>query len=135
MLRVNDFGVAQKGSKKDDVQPSSELAVYQNKSYIRNNLLFSQSLSISIPLNPDLKAGQIIDIKLPLKRSNKTKSRRGNTNTNLGRSDVNKARTDSFGDEKTNDPSGRYLISTLRHMIGGGKSETQLTLIRDVFTA
>ena len=139
MLRVNDFGVAQKGSKKDDVQPSSELAVYQNKSYIRNNLLFSQSLSISIPLNPDLKVGQMIDIKLPLKRSNKVsntrRSRRGNPNRNLGRSDVNKAKTDSFGDEKTNDPSGRYLISTLRHMIGGGKSETQLTLIRDVFTA
>ena len=51
------------------------------------------------------------------------------------RTDVNRARTDSFGDESTNDPSGRYLISTLRHMIGGGKSETQLTLIRDVFTA
>ena len=126
MLRVNDFGVAQKGSKKDEVQPSSELAVYQNKSYIRNNLLFSQSLSISIPLNPDLKVGQMIDIKLPLKRSNKTSQGGGGDN---------KARTDSFGDEKTNDPSGRYLISTLRHMIGGGKSETQLTLIRDVFTA
>ena len=36
MLRVNDFGVAQKGAKKDEVQPISELAVYQNKSYIRN---------------------------------------------------------------------------------------------------
>ena len=46
MLRVNDFGVAQKGAKKDDVVPSSELAVYQNKSYTRNNLLFSQSLKI-----------------------------------------------------------------------------------------
>ena len=47
----------------------------------------------------------------------------------------NKSRTDSFGNEKTNDPSGKYLISELRHMIGGGKSETQLKLIRDVFTA
>ena len=124
MLRVNDFGVAQKGSKKSEVQPLSELAVYQNKSYVRNSLLFSQSLSIAIPLNPDLKVGQIIDIKLPLKRKNETS----------GDND-NKSRTDSFGDEKTNDPSGKYLISELRHMIGGGKSETQLTLIRDVFTA
>ena len=124
MLRVNDFGVAQKGSKKEDGQPLSELAVYQNKSYVRNSLLFSQSLSIAIPLNPDLKVGQIIDIKLPLKRKNGTSG--GNDN---------KSRTDSFGDEKTNDPSGKYLISELRHMIGGGKSETQLTLIRDVFTA
>ena len=53
MLRVNDFGVAQKGSKKKDQQPESELAVYQNKSYIRNNLLFSQSFKISTSLNPD----------------------------------------------------------------------------------
>ncbi len=124
MLRVNDFGVAQKGAKKSEVQPLSELAVYQNKSYVRNSLLFSQSLGIAIPLNPDLKVGQIIDIKLPLKRKNETSG--GNDN---------KSRTDSFGDEKTNDPSGKYLISELRHMIGGGKSETQLTLIRDVFTA
>ena len=132
MLRVNDFGVAQRGSKKEDVQPVSELAVYQNKSYVRNNLLFSQSLSIAIPLNPDLKVGQIIDIKLPLKKSNSPK--KGKVKLRRG-TDVNRSRTDSFGDESTNDPSGRYLISTLRHMIGGGKSETQLTLIRDVFTA
>tara|TARA_Y100001972_G_scaffold127872_1_gene186228 strand:- start:25 stop:1299 length:1275 start_codon:yes stop_codon:yes gene_type:complete len=131
MLRVNDFGVAQKGSKKDDVQPSSELAVYQNKSYIRNNLLFSQSLQISIPFNPDLRVGQTINIKLPLKKSNLPK--RGKVR--LRQTDVNKATTDSFGDDKTNDPSGKYLISELRHLLGGGKGETQLTLVRDVFTA
>ena len=68
MLRVNDFGVAQVGAAKSDVQPLSELAVYQNKSYIRNNLLFSQSLSIAIPLNTTLRAGFVIDIKLPLKK-------------------------------------------------------------------
>ena len=129
MLRVNDFGVAQKGAKKDDVVPSSELAVYQNKSYTRNNLLFSQSLKISIPFNPDLRAGLTLDIKLPFKKDNRTK-RGGSTGENSS-----KATTDSFGDDKTNDPSGKYLISELRHMLGGGKSETQLTLIRDVFTA
>ena len=62
MLRVNDFGVAQKGSKKKDQQPESELAVYQNKSYIRNNLLFSQSFKISTSLNPDLRVGQVVDV-------------------------------------------------------------------------
>ena len=129
MLRVNDFGVAQKGAKKDDVVPSSELAVYQNKSYTRNNLLFSQSLKISIPFNPDLRAGLTLDIKLPFKKDNRTK-RGGSTGENSS-----KATTDSFGDDKTNDPSGKYLISELRHILGGGKSETQLTLIRDVFTA
>ncbi len=117
MLRVNDFGVAQVGAAKSDVQPLSELAVYQNKSYIRNNLLFSQSLSIAIPLNTTLRAGFMIDVKLPLKKGE------GETPT------------DSSGNDKTNDPSGRYLIYELRHAIGAGAAETQLTLIRDVFTA
>ena len=117
MLRVNDFGVAQKGAKKDEVQPLSELAVYQNKSYVRNNLLFSQSINISIPLNTTLRAGNVINIKLPVKK------------------DDEGSKTDSYGNERTNDPSGKYLVSELRHLIGGGSAETQLKLIRDVFTA
>ena len=117
MLRVNDFGVAQVGAAKTEVQPESELAVYQNKSYIRNNLLFSQSLNISIPLNTTLRAGVMINIRLPLKKEE------GNEGT------------DSYGSDRTNDPSGRYLILNLRHLVGGGLAETQLELIRDVFTA
>ena len=117
MLRINDLGAQQKGSKKKDVEKLNELAVYQNKSYIRNNLLFSQSLSISIPLNPELRAGQVIKLKFPIKKGDGEKE------------------TDSYGSDKTNDPSGKYLISELRHLIGGGKGETQLTLIRDTFTA
>ena len=116
MVRVDDVGVAQVGSAKTDVQPKSELAKYQNKSYIRNNLLFSQSLSISIPLNTTLRAGFALDIRLPLKQED------GDSNV------------DSYGNNRTNDPSGRYLIGELRHLIGGGQSETQLKLIRDVFT-
>ena len=116
MVRVDDVGVAQVGSAKTDVQPKSELAKYQNKSYIRNNLLFSQSLSVSIPLNTTLRAGFAINIKLPLKQ------------------DTGDATVDSYGSDRSNDPSGRYLIGELRHLIGGGQSETQLKLIRDVFT-
>ena len=116
MLRVDDVGVAQVGAAKSETVPKSELAKYQNKSYIRNNLLFSQSLSISIPLNSTLRVGVVIDIKLPTKKGDGT------------------TQTDSFGSEKGNDPSGRYLIAELRHLIGRGKSETQLKLIRDVFT-
>jgi len=116
MVRVDDVGAAQVGAAKTDVQPKSELAKYQNKSYIRNNLLFSQSLSISIPLNTTLRAGFALDIRLPLKQEN-------------GDADV-----DSYGSDRSNDPSGRYLIGELRHLIGGGQSETQLKLIRDVFT-
>ena len=116
MVRVDDVGVAQVGAAKTDVQPKSELAKYQNKSYIRNNLLFSQSLSISIPLNTTLRVGFAINIKLPLKQ------------------DTGDATVDSYGSDRSNDPSGRYLIGELRHLIGGEKAETQLKLIRDVFT-
>ena len=116
MLRVSDVGVAQVGSAKTDTVPPSELAVYQNKSYIRNNLLFSQSLSISIPLNTTLRVGLVIDVKLPAKKGDGT------------------TETGSFGNENSNDPSGRYLVAELRHLIGRQKAETQLKLIRDVFT-
>ena len=118
MLRVSDYGVSQRGSKKKDIQKANELAVYQNKSYIRNNLLFSQSLNISVPLNPDLRAGEMLELYFPLKKGDK---------------DIKPV--SSYGTNKDNDLSGLYLISELRHMIGGDNSETQLKLIRDLFSA
>ena len=117
MFRILDQGALQKGSTKEDVEKRNELAIYQNRSYARNNLLFSQSLNISVPINIDLKAGDIIKIEFPLK------------------SDEDPSKATKMGSDKTNDISGRYLISELRHMIGNGKSSTQLQLIRDVFTA
>ena len=117
MLKASDVGVSQKGSEKKDKQPKTELDETKNKSYIRNNLLFSQSLSISIPLNSKLRVGFMIDVKFPLKKD-----------------DSGDDSVDSYGSDRTNDPSGRYLIAELRHLMGGGKSETQLKLIRDVFT-
>ena len=49
MVRVDDVGVAQVGSAKTDVQPKSELAKYQNKSYIRNNLLSVSYTHLTLP--------------------------------------------------------------------------------------
>ena len=80
-------------------------------------MLFSQVLQIAIPINPDLRIGDLIKIRLPLKRGK------------------GEEKTDSYGDDSSNDLSGNYLISELRHIIGGGRSETQLSLVRDVFTA
>ena len=117
MLKISDVGVSQKGSDKKETQPVSELDEYKNKSYIRNNLLFSQSLSISIPLNTNLRAGLVIDVKLPLKQGTDGDEK-----------------VDSYGSDRTNDSSGRYLIFELRHLMAGGKSETQLKLIRNVTT-
>ena len=114
MLRILDAGALQKGSKKEEVEKKSELAVYQNKSYARTNLLFSQSLSISTPFNPDLRVGQMIDVVLPVKEGS------------------DQSQTTGGGE---NDISGKYLLSELKHSIANGKSNSELKLIRDVFTA
>lgn len=115
MLRVADTGVHQhyeeNSSKLKDVQPFTDLAVYQNKSYARFSLLNSQSLNITVGMNPSLRAGQTIRVKFP---------------TIDYKSD--------FGDDDSKDISGKYLISHLRHEFEGGKFRTHLRLIRDLFT-
>ncbi len=115
MLRVLDKGALQKGSKKDEIQKENELAIFQSKSYARTNLVFSQSMRIAIPFNPNLRAGQMLNLRFPLKESPDQK-------------------TTTLGDEDTKDISGKYLISELRHDIGGNKSKTTLKLIRDTYT-
>ena len=116
MLRVLDKCALQKGSKKKEIQKENELAIYQSKSYARNNLIFSQSMSISIPFNPELRAGQMLDLKFPLRKGDD----QGTT---------------TYGNESDDDVSGKYLISELKHIIGGNRANTELTLIRDMFTA
>ena len=113
MFRILDQGALQSGAAKKEVEKRNELAVYQNLSYIRNNLLFSQSLNISVPINPELRVGQIIEVKFGLSQLTSRGSKE------KGKSGI----------------SGKYLISELRHTMGGGKSSTQLKLIRDTFTA
>ena len=115
MLRVIDTGVHQhyeeNDTKLENVEPVADLAVYQNKAYARFALLNSQSLNITIGLNPDLRAGQTIMAKFP----------------------TTEYKTE-MGDEKSNDISGKYLISHLRHEFEGGEFRTHLRLIRDLFT-
>ena len=126
MFRVIDPGAMQKDSKKVDGDESAtekqqDLAKYQNKSYARNSLLFSNTFNVSIPFNPKMRAGLTIEINFPLPDDNTAKSDRKEAK--------------KFGTEKDDDPSGIYLIEGLRHDIGGGSAVTQLSLIRDSFTA
>jgi len=114
MFRIIDVGALQKGSKLSDTQKEQDLAVYQNKSYARNNLIFSQSINIMVPCNPRLRAGQVVEIKLPLPTSDQ--------------------KLKQYGDG-SKDISGKYLISELKHEIGNNNAYTQLSLIRDTFTA
>ena len=116
MLRVLDKGALQKGSKRKEIQKENELAIYQSKSYARNNLIFSQSMSIVIPFNPDLRAGQMLDLKFPLRKGSDQE-------------------TTTYGKDSDDDVSGKYLISELKHTLGNNEGTTQLKLIRDVFTA
>ena len=116
MLRVLDKGALQKGSQKKKLQKENELAIYQSKSYARNNLIFSQSMSVSIPFNPELRAGQMMNLRFPLRKGNDQE-------------------TTTYGEESDDDVSGKYLISELSHDISNNQAHTQLTLIRDVFTA
>ena len=116
MLRVLDKGALQKGSQKKELQRENELAIYQSKSYARNNLIFSQSMSVSIPFNPTLRAGQMMNLRFPLRKGNDQE-------------------TTTYGEESDDDVSGKYLISELSHDISDNQAHTQLTLIRDVFTA
>ena len=113
MFRVLDKGALQKGSEKEEMQKENELAVYQSLSYARANLIFAQSMSISIPFNPDLRVGKMLNLRFGIKKQ-------GELVTTT---------------ESDFDVGGKYLISELRHMIGGDNSETQLKLIRDLFSA
>ena len=115
MLRFDDPGVMQKGSKREDEQPKKELAKIQNQSYARNNLLFSQALKIKVSFNPSLRVGKIIEVRLPVDTDS---SESGVKYQKLGKGDL----------------SGKYLISELRHKVGSNKSSTHLTLVRDLFT-
>ena len=116
MLRILDKCALQKGSKKKEIQKENELAIYQSKSYARNNLIFSQSMSVSIPFNPTLRAGQMMNLRFPLRKGEEQE-------------------TTTYGEESDDDVSGKYLISELSHDISNNQAHTQLTLIRDVFTA
>jgi hypothetical protein len=114
MFRMLDVGALQSGETTEDEQKPEELSKYQNQTYIRLNLLFSQSLNILVPLNPDLRAGQVITVQFPLPTSDQEKKK--------------------FGTDKTKDPSGNYLISQLKHSIYNNRAYTALKLIRDSFT-
>ena len=115
MLRFDDPGVMQKGSKREEEQPKEELAKIQNQSYARNNLLFSQALKIKVSFNPSLRVGKIIEVRLPVDTDS---SESGVKYQKLSKGDL----------------SGKYLISELRHKVGSNKSSTHLTLVRDLFT-
>lgn len=103
-------GILDIGTMEKDVsiEANTEPDKYQSQAIMRYNLLFTQTLNMMIPLNTNLKAGDVISCKFPtITRSNK--------------------------EEYDKDQSGLYMIKELCHHFDSTASYTSMKLIRDTF--
>lgn len=105
MVRASDRGVLSKsGVTQDSGRDVADMA----KSSSRYNLLFTQALNMTVPLNINLKSGDCINALFPLTGPGQKKG---------------------FDSKK----SGRYLIYQLRHHFESSQMVTSLKLIRDSY--
>ncbi len=102
--QIVDVGASTTISKKTNYGPEK----YQGQNIVRYNLLMIQNVSMIVPCNTDLKAGDIITCKFP----------------KISREDTNEF------DQET---SGKYLIKELCHHFEAKRSFTSMTLVRDTF--
>jgi hypothetical protein len=102
---VYDIGTLEKDA---STAINSDQSEYQSQSLMRYNILFSQVLTIIIPSNTNLRAGDIINCRFPKITQSQTTE---------------------------NDPetSGLYMIKELCHHFDSDSSYTSLKLIRDTF--
>jgi hypothetical protein len=105
ITQVLDVGTMEKGV---SVEQNSDPSKYQSQSITRYNLLFIQTLSIVVPSNTNLKAGDIIECNFP-KISN------------------------SSSEEYDPETSGLYMIKEICHHFNVENSYTSMKLIRDTF--
>tara|TARA_Y100001938_G_C7791979_1_gene282975 strand:- start:63 stop:557 length:495 start_codon:yes stop_codon:yes gene_type:complete len=89
------------------VQKNSVPTQWQREVMFRYQLLFTQVLNMVVPLNTNLVAGDIINIKF--------------LNANLE------------SEEHDRRQSGNYMIKSLCHSFDANQSITSLTLVRDTF--
>lgn len=105
ITQVLDVGTMEKGV---SVDQNSDPSKYQSQSITRYNILFTQTLSIIVPSNTNLKAGDIIECNFP-KISN------------------------SSSEEYDPETSGLYMIKEICHHFNVESSYTSMKLIRDTF--
>jgi len=105
LFRTSDAGVVQSNGSTTE---SGRDAVDMAKSFSRYNLLFTQALNMIVPLNVNLKAGNIVYAQFQK---------------------VDAAKTGEPDEEQ----SGNYLIKELRHHFEGGQMVTSLKLVRDSY--
>lgn len=105
ITQILDIGTMEKGVSVDE---NSDPSKYQSQSITRYNILFTQTLSIIVPSNTNLKAGDIIECNFP-KISN------------------------SSSEEYDPETSGLYMIKEICHHFNVESSYTSMKLIRDTF--
>jgi hypothetical protein len=89
-------------------QINSDQTLYQSQSLMRYNILFTQTLSIIVPSNTNLRAGDTIECRFP-------------------------TITQSDAKEYDTETSGLYMIKELCHHFDANRSYTSMKLIRDTF--
>ena len=102
--QIVDVGAATEVSK----NPNYSAEEYQGQNIVRYNLLMTQSISMMVPCNTDLKAGDIITCEFP----------------KISREDSS---------EIDSETSGKYMIKELCHHFEAKRSFTSMTLVRDTF--
>jgi hypothetical protein len=100
-----DIGTMEKGV---STEGNSDPFKYQSQAIMRYNILFTQTMSMTVPSNTNLRAGDIITCKFP----------------KISREDGT-----TYDDEQ----SGLYMIKELCHHFDTEGSYTSMTLIRDTF--
>ena len=105
LSQVLDIGTVDKDISKDS---NADPSKYQSQAIMRYNVLFTQTLSMTVPSNTNLRAGDIITCNFP----------------KISREDGA-----TYDDEQ----SGLYMIKELCHHFDTEGSYTSITLIRDTF--
>jgi len=109
LFSIKDVGALSPNTK-DDANISSNPEEWQGKVQMRYNLLFTQMVKIQVPLNPNLKAGNIIKCLLEV----------------ITRESKEQGSVDPV-------ESGNYMILDLCHHFEAQRSYTAMTLVRDTY--
>ena len=103
--QVIDIGTMDKGI---STAPNADPFKYRSQAIMRYNLLFTQVVNMTVPLNTNLQAGDIIECKFPKITSDKAKT---------------------YDEEE----SGLYMIKELCHHFDKEISLTSMKLVRDTY--
>ena len=111
MLLVKDDRLFDNSDEQDENSKTSmEHIEYEARRQSRYSALFSQTLEVTVPLNLQLHAGSVVNLKFP------------------------RINTDKPSGGDNNPASGIYIIKTLSHKFGAEGDFTGMQLVRDAYT-